>query len=101
MRDGDNIIQDGPFKGKKIALASTTGVDLFEAIVEDFMSRIFGFERGDYLITDESSLADFTGVDDMQLADIHRRIRDAYGLDVSDVESGRLLDIFVRIHEAA
>jgi hypothetical protein len=51
------------------------------------------------LITDESSLHDFNGVDDMELADMHERIRNLYDLDVSDVKSGNLLEIFVRIQE--
>ena len=99
MNEDETIIQSGPFKGKKIELASTAGIELFEDIAEEFMFRIFGFEAGDYLITDESRLRDFTGVDDMELADIQRRIRSVYGPDVSDVESGNLLEIFVRIHE--
>lgn len=98
MKD-EIIIQSGPFKGKKIELASTAGIELFEDIAEEFMFRIFGFEAGDYLITDESSLRDFKGVDEMELADIQRRIRRVYGLDVSDLASGNLLEIFVRIHE--
>ncbi len=80
-------------------MASRTGIELFDQIAEEFMLRIFGFEAGDYLITDESGLYDFTGVDDMKLADIYQRIRDEYGLDVSDLKSGRLLEIFVRIHD--
>ena len=99
MNEDETIIQSGPFKGKKIKLASMAGIKLFEEIAEEFMFRIFGFEAGEYLITDESSLRDFTGVDDMELADIQRRIRRVYGLDVSDLASGNLLEIFVRIHE--
>jgi len=99
MNEDETIIQSDPFKGKKIELAATAGIKLFEEIAEAFMFRIFGFEAGEYLITDESSLRDFTGVDDMELADIQRRIRRVYGLDVSDLASGNLLEIFVRIHE--
>ena len=99
MNEDSKIIPSGPFKGKKIEFAPTTGVDRFWDIAEDFMRRIFGFESGDYLITDESSLFDFTGVDDMEIADIHKQIRDVYGLDVSDIESGNLLEVFRRIHD--
>lgn len=72
---------------------------MFEEIAEDFMLQIFGFQPGDYLITDESSLHDFDGVDDMELADIHEKIRHVYALDVSDLRSGKQLEIFIRIHE--
>jgi serine/threonine protein kinase len=34
----------------------------------------------------------------MELGDIQRKIRDGYDLDVSDIESGNLLQIFTRIH---
>lgn len=99
MSDDDRIIRSGPFKGKKIEMASTAGIDLFEAIAEEFMSRIFGFEPGEYLITDESSLTDFIGVADMELADIQQKIRDVYELDVSGLATANLLEIFVRIDE--
>ena len=99
MSEDEYIVPSGPLKGKRIELASTVGIEMFNEIAEDFMFKIFGFEAGDYLITDESSLHDFTGVDDMELADIHEKIRDVNALDVSDLNSGNLLEIFVRIHE--
>lgn len=99
MSDHDKIIQSGPFKGKRIELASTAGIDRFAATAQEFMARIFALERGEYLITDESSLADFTGVADMDVADIQEKIRNVYGVDVSDLATGSLLEIFVRIGE--
>jgi hypothetical protein len=68
-------------------------------IAEDFMLNILGFEAGEYLITDLSSLHDFVGVDDMECADILARIRDVYRLDVADLPSGNLLEIFERLDE--
>lgn len=97
MTDDEHVIRSGPFKGKKIELASTGGIDLFRDIADRFMSRIFDLEPGDYLITDESSLADFVGVGDLELHDLGRKIHQLYGLDVSDVEGGNLLQIFARI----
>lgn len=55
-------------------------------------------EPGSYLITDESSLRDFQAVEDLELADIHRKIREIYGVDVSDIVSGNLVEVFARIH---
>jgi len=98
MNEDERIIPSGPFKGKKIVFAPTTGVDMFLEISGDFMKRIFNLEPGEYLITDESSLLDFTGLDEMKMEDIRGRIRDVYDLDVSDIESGNLLEIFKRIH---
>ena len=99
MIEDDHIIKNGPLKGKRIELASTSHIELFEAIAEEFMLRIFEFESDEYLITDESSLHDFKGVEEMELADIQKKITLIYGIDVSNLKSGRLLDIFVRIHE--
>ena len=98
MKKDDKIIQSGPFKGKRIEFAPTTGIDLFREVAEDFMRRIFDFEPGDYLISDESSLSDFTGVEDMALRDIQQKIREVYDVDVSDLASSNLLEIFARLH---
>ena len=89
MSEDNRTIRSGPLKGKKIELASTVGISLFEAIANEFMLRVFGYEAGDFLITDESSLHDFTGVGDMELPDIQHKILDVYGLDVSDGKERR------------
>ena len=98
MKKDDRIIQSGPFKGKRIAFAPTTGIDMFREVAEDFMRRVFDFEPGSYLISDESRLFDFTGVDEMELKDIQQKIREVYDVDVSDLASGNLLEIFARLH---
>jgi hypothetical protein len=99
MTDDAFTVRKGPFKGKRVELASTTGVRTFEEIAEDFMLTLFGFDSGQYLITDLSSLHDFVGVDDMEIGDMLVRIRDAYALDVADLPNGNLLEIFRRLHE--
>jgi hypothetical protein len=63
------------------------------------MLNIFGFEPGQYLITDLSSLHDFVGVDDMEFVCILARIRDVYRLDVADLPPENLVEIFRRLHE--
>lgn len=97
MKNNSRIIPSGPFKGKKIGFAPTSGVDKFCAISEDFMNKIFGLGPGEYLISDESSLYDFTGLDEMQLPDIHKKIQEIYNIDISDIKSRNLLEIFKRI----
>ena len=99
MSDDGPVLRKGPFKGKRVEFASTAGVETFADIAEDFMLDVFGFELGHYLITDLSSLHDFVGVDDMELVDILARIRDVYELDVADLRSGNLLEIFRRLNE--
>ena len=98
MNEDDKIMTRGPFKGKRIEFAPTTRMDQFWEIAEDFMRQIFGFEPGQYLITDESSLFDFTGLDGMEITDLHKKLQDVYELDVSDIPSGNLLEIFTRMH---
>lgn len=100
MKENDRVIPSGPFKGKKIEYAPSTGVAMFLNISEDFMKKIFNFEPDEYLISDESSLFDFTGLDEMELTDVQKRIQDVYDLDVSDIASGNLLEIFMRIHHS-
>jgi hypothetical protein len=99
MTDDSLVVRKGPFKGKRVELASTAGIEMFEKIAEDFMLNIFSFEPGHCLITDLSSLHDFVGVDDMELGDILARIRDVYALDVADLPNGNLLELFRRLRE--
>jgi hypothetical protein len=87
------VLRKGPFKGKRIELASTAGIESLKNIADDFMLDIFGFEPGECLITDLSSLHDFVGVDDLEFVDILARIRNVYRLDVADLPSGNLLEI--------
>ncbi|MBW8003670.1 MAG: hypothetical protein FVQ80_16940 [Planctomycetes bacterium] len=100
MKKEDRVITSGPFKGKKIRFAPTNGVNMFMEISEELMRKIFDFEPREYLITDESSLYDFTGLDEMELIDIQKKIQDVYDLDVSDIVSENLLEIFMRIHRS-
>jgi hypothetical protein len=98
MNEDSRTFCSGPLKGKKIEFAPTTGIDRFFEISEGFMKRIFDFGPGEYLISDESSLHDFTVLDEMELSDIQKRIRDVYDINVSDIASRNLLEIFTKIH---
>ena len=64
------------------------------------MNIIFGLEPGEYLISDESSLYDFTGLDEMQLLDINKKIQEIYNIEISDIKSRNLLEIFRRISDS-
>ena len=98
MSEPERIIPSGPFKGKKIVLAPTDGVDAFRDIAEEFMTAIFEMDAGSYLITDESSLHDFEDVEEMGREDIQAKIRSLFDVDVGDIRSGNLVEIFARIH---
>lgn len=93
----DRVIRSGPFKGKKIQMASTAGVDQVRDVADNFMREIFEMEPEDYAISDESELGDFVGVGEETIGAIQARVNRVYGLDVSGIPHGNLLAIFVRI----
>ena len=100
IKKDSRIISREPFKGKRIEFAPTTCINKLLEISEDFMIKIFGLEPGEYLISDESGLHDFTGLDEMELPDIHKKIQEMYNIDVSDIKSRNLLEIFKRISDS-
>ena len=84
-------------EGKKITISSTALVDTYSEIAAHFMAAIFDLDPGDYLITDESDVLDFTPTDETDTTNIWRRVEVIYGLGSSDVNSGRLVRIFEAI----
>ena len=90
-------IKRGTFKGKKVTYASTDRVEEFRKLAGDFMMEVFDFLPGDYLITDESSLRDFTELASSDTSPIWFRINEIYAIGRADVPSERLVDIFAEI----
>ena len=90
-------IKRGAFRGKKITYASTDRVEEFRKLAGEFMMEVFDFLPGDYLITDESSLRDFTDFASSDTSPLWRRITEIYGVGKADVSSERLVDIFTEI----
>jgi len=66
-------------------------------IASEFMSTIFDLDPGDYLISDESSILDFTPFDESDTTDIWSRIESAYGINRTDVRSEFLVNVFESI----
>jgi hypothetical protein len=60
----------GALKGKKIEFASSERIEEFRGVADDFMLEIFDFLPGEYLITDESSLPDFTEMGSAHVSDL-------------------------------
>jgi hypothetical protein len=87
----------GPLKGKTITYASADRIEEFRRVASDFMLEIFDFMPGDYLITDQSSLRDFTEFGSSETSSIWRRITKLYAIGRADVPSERLVDIFAEI----
>jgi hypothetical protein len=91
------IIRKGPLKGKKVVWAQTEGVYAMSHVAVIFMKLIFKLDPAGYMITDESRLRDFTDFGSGDVTPIVRKIKRVYGIDVSDVPDGNLLEIFRRI----
>jgi|SRR5882672_3995415 len=89
-------VPTGTFTGKTVTLASTDGVDAHSDIAAQFMSTIFELDLGDYLITDEASVLDFTPADESDTTESWSRIEETYGITKADVGS----DLLVRIFES-
>ncbi len=85
------------FEGKKIEFASMERVEAAGELVDDFMFEIFEFDAGEYLITDESSLSDFTDFGSSNVDPLWKLIEAQYRIDRNDVASERLVDIFEAI----
>ena len=91
------MLPTGTFAGKKITFASTEQVDASYSIASEFMAAIFDLDPGDYLISDESSILDFTPFDESETNDIWSRIESAYGITRTDVGSEILVNVFEAI----
>lgn len=87
----------GAFKGKTITYASTDRIEGFRRVADDFMMEVFDFLPGDYLITDESTLRDFTEFGSSETSPLWSRISELYAFGRDDVPSERLVDIFAEI----
>lgn len=95
------LAQDGkplPRPGNKVPIqfASQERVNSHPELKKDFTRRVLGLDRA--FISDKSSLWDFHTEETNEA--LLAKIKEAYGVDVSDIESGMLCDIFDRIGEA-
>jgi hypothetical protein len=77
----------------EIEFASRGKVDAHPELAEDFIRRVLDLDWA--FVSDESSLWDFHSSDDNQ--DLITKIKQVYGVDVSDIESAKLWQILDRI----
>jgi hypothetical protein len=91
LREGRKLVRPG--KNSPPEFASQEKVAAYEAIGDDFIRRVLGMEWA--WISDESSLWDFHTEPTNDL--LWAKIREIYGVDVSDLESAKLWAIFERI----
>jgi hypothetical protein len=76
-----------------ISFASQERVNVHAEISEDFIHRVLGLPWA--FISDESSLWDFH--EDETNEALVAKIQEVYGVDVSDIATGRIWEIFERI----
>jgi hypothetical protein len=74
-------------------LASQERVIAHSELANDFTRRVLDLDWA--WISDESSLWDFHADETNEL--LNARVKEVYGVDISDIESGRLVDILDRI----
>jgi hypothetical protein len=76
-----------------IEFASRQRIDAHAELAEDFVRRVLGLDWA--WISDESRLGDFH--DDKTNEALIAKIKEVYGVDVSDIQSAKLLEILDRI----
>ncbi|MBN1316972.1 MAG: hypothetical protein JXA42_15940 [Anaerolineales bacterium] len=86
-----------PRPGVKVPIqfAPTTEIEQYEALAVDFFKKILGKEYYNCFISDLSSLWDFAM--EGTIGTYQRKIALVYRVDVSDIESGNLVEILKRI----
>jgi hypothetical protein len=82
-----------PGTSAPIQLAPVERVEAHPELADDFIRRVLELDWA--LITDGSSLWDFNAGENND--PLFARIKDIYGIDVSDIQSARLCEIFERI----
>jgi hypothetical protein len=84
-----------PRPGTKVPIefAASERVGQHPELAQDFVRRVLGVDWA--WISDESSLWDFHG--DETNESLTEKIHQVYGVDVSDISSGNIADIFDRI----
>ena len=103
VQDDSGLIESGPFKGKRIELAPQVGIEQFEDLIERFCRKVLfdvvDVDGGLPLVTDESSLIDFTGLEETKpsLDDLVTRIEDVYGIACDDIDPPTLVRVFARL----
>lgn len=97
MTKDDKRISHGRFKGKKVTFAPTTRIEDFTDLANEFMEVLFELLPGEYLISDESDLLDFTEMGSSDTSELWKRIKAIYGIEALDTDSGRLVNIFIEI----
>ena len=90
---GDRLARPGT--GLPLEFAATYRIEEHPDLARDFFRRILNLNYDECFISNESSLWDFHGADNNE--HLNEKILLTYGVDVSDIESGNLADVFTRL----
>lgn len=82
-----------------ITLASSTEIDLYWDVLSRIVEEVLGHDPDRTFLSDRSSLWYFVEDDD-SISEYLEQISRTFGVDVSDIESGSLLEIGKRIRNA-
>jgi hypothetical protein len=94
LEDGKPLVRPG--RSWPLDFAAQEHVNEHEALSADFIHRVLDLDWA--WISDESSLWDFHA--DSDNSRLNAKIMEIYGVDVSDIRSGRLAAIFERIAQS-
>ncbi|MGY5853233.1 MAG: hypothetical protein RTU92_06670 [Candidatus Thorarchaeota archaeon] len=86
-----------PHVVRSIVITPQHLIGQYEHVAKDFIEAIVGFSYSNVFISDRSSIWDFSNLWNEDESEIFGRIRERYGVDVSDIEDGNLVKIFERI----
>lgn len=76
-----------------LEFASKEKIQPYSEIAEQFIELVLDLQW--VFLSDESSLYDFVSID--KVADLEEKIKEVFGVDVSDIEDKNLFKIFERI----
>jgi hypothetical protein len=91
---GENLPRPGTKIAFEIQIAAQDKISRFPELLNDFIQRVLGHEWA--FLTDESTLWDFHT--DETNDNYYSKIKDVYGVDVSDLKDGRIYEILERIN---
>lgn len=93
LTDKDEITKIIEDINKQLLGASEEGIQTHSETAEQFIELVLGCEWA--FISDESSLYDFESID--EVTNLEEKIKEVFGVDVSDIEDKNLFKIFERI----
>lgn len=89
-----------PRPGTRVGMfASTNEIDQYSTIARDFFQEILEMDFDTCFVSDESDLWDFPNTSDK--ARVLELVKQTYQVDISDIETGNLVQIFQRLDESS